>query len=220
LAAKLSDEDVGAMLACIGDIFEITRVSNLTHCVNVTGRCLEPLRGSTILKQLYFTDYDDQNHHRETKLLEADVIPILDSIIDADGSVLHHILFPKIWREARSQLLVDFLFKYNRSMNARNIKCKAVKNPPDDLYSRCGKKCIGTSRHPWISKSKELFGVYNFTCFSCYGSYCGECADRYVVEELCERCETRYCIECIETLTCGICGISMLCFCSHYYMTF
>jgi hypothetical protein len=63
LAARLSDEDVGGILAFIGSVFGIKTVK-LTHCVNITGRCLEPLRGSTILKEL------------DLSLVDNDCLPI------------------------------------------------------------------------------------------------------------------------------------------------
>jgi hypothetical protein len=209
LAARLSDEDVGGMLACMGDISEIANVNFLAHCVNITGICLGALRGSTTLTKLDLSGVNHLYRRQETKLLESDVIPILDGIIDEDGSALQHIQFPKKWREARSQLLVDFLSKYNRVMNAKNIECRADKYSPDGAYSSCGKICSGTARCPWISKSKELFGVYNFTCFSCHGSYCGECVDENIIEALCERCEKRFCNECNDILTCDNCGVRL-----------
>jgi hypothetical protein len=125
LAVRLSDEDVGGILAFIDSVFGIKTVK-LTHCVNITGRCLEPLRGSTTLKELDLSLVDkDCLHitHPEFKIAEADVIPILDSIIEADGFSLKHIQFPKRWREVQSRMMRRFLSKYNRIMNEKEIRC-------------------------------------------------------------------------------------------------
>jgi hypothetical protein len=42
LAAKLSDEDISAVLQCIDAVNTVKRL-RLTNCVNITGSCLEPL---------------------------------------------------------------------------------------------------------------------------------------------------------------------------------
>ena len=51
LAKKLSDDDVGALLVCIDAENKVKRLK-LTGCVNITGRGLEPLRGSVVLEQI------------------------------------------------------------------------------------------------------------------------------------------------------------------------
>ena len=50
LAYRLTDDDVGAVLVCIGAINSLKRL-NLTHCFNVIGG-FEPLRSSTVLEKL------------------------------------------------------------------------------------------------------------------------------------------------------------------------
>ena len=51
LASKLTDDDIGAILLCIDAKNKLKRL-NLTHCYNVVGRGLEPLRFSAVLEQI------------------------------------------------------------------------------------------------------------------------------------------------------------------------
>jgi hypothetical protein len=208
LAARLSDEDVGGILAFIDSVFGIKTVK-LTHCVNITGRCLEPLRGSTILKELDLSLVDkDCLHitHPEFKIAEADVIPILDSIIEADGFSLMHIQFPKRWREEQSRMMRRFLSKYNRIMNDEEIRCE-----------NCNRNCSGSAGRPWISKKRDEFGIYNYTCYTCKKSFCRECAEEMEMDHKpCENCGTRQCRDCrgasfCNALECEYCHVSVLC---------
>lgn len=47
LAAKLSNDDISAVLLCIDAVNNLKRL-RMTNCINITGAGLEPLRGSTI----------------------------------------------------------------------------------------------------------------------------------------------------------------------------
>lgn len=51
LAKKLTDDDFHRILVCI-DARESLKVLKLTGCVNITGKGLEPLRGSVVLEQI------------------------------------------------------------------------------------------------------------------------------------------------------------------------
>ena len=206
---SLTDEDVGAVLTCVGSVHPIHTVK-LTHCTGITGCCLEPLRSCTTLKQLDLSlvGRDDRpNLRSEPMISESEVIPVLQSIIDTEGHSLNHIQFPKKWREEKSPLLVEFLSKYNRVMNGRNI----------EFGGWCdGSTCQGTDVRPWVNTSGNHFGINNFTCYGCQVSYCHECAEneetlQSAMEQdlVCEHCEKRYCTECIETMKCDTCQVSM-----------
>ena len=82
LAGKLTDNDVGAVLVCIKlSGCELKRLG--LGSLDITGSGLEPIRGSTSLEQLDLT---------KTCVHTADILlPILESIVDADGSALKHI---------------------------------------------------------------------------------------------------------------------------------
>ena len=124
IAAHLTDEDVGGVLACIAAICKIDTVK-LTHLVNITGEGLEPLRCSTSVKRLDLSLVDrtsDSGCDLEHRLLEGGIILILDSIISADDFSLHHIQFPRKWREERSQMLTSFFVNLNCIMNEQETR--------------------------------------------------------------------------------------------------
>ena len=54
LAARLTDDDIKAVLWCIDAANKVKRLS-LAHCVNITGSCLEQLRGSQIIEQIHLS---------------------------------------------------------------------------------------------------------------------------------------------------------------------
>ena len=115
LAMRLSDDDIKAVLWCIDAANKVKRLS-LAHCVNVTGTCLEPLRGSAVIEQI---DMSLVARNDSPTLLELwhppqqiyflvapldpplsceVVLPILDSIIGLKQCSLQHLRFPKSWR--------------------------------------------------------------------------------------------------------------------------
>ncbi len=101
LAGRLSDDDVSGLLTCI-DSFDQLRTLKLTGCVGITGRGLDPLRGSTSLVQI---DLNPERRRREgeSSLPEGCVLPILESVIDAPGNTLKHVQLPRKFRHGRSQ---------------------------------------------------------------------------------------------------------------------
>jgi len=104
LAARLTDDDIKAVLWCINAANKVKRLS-LAHCVNITGSCLEQLRGSQIIEQI---DLSLVGRHEDPVLIEPwhpprkdeslvlpfvppisceNVLPILDSIIVSEVKV-------------------------------------------------------------------------------------------------------------------------------------
>lgn len=201
LAALLSDEDVGGVLACLLDVSPLCSVE-LTNLVNVTGKCLFPLCRSadklgTLDLSLVADDMKTSHIQPESKLSKIDVIPILDRLLDSGKSVLPYIIFPKKWRKEGSQLLGRFLAKYNRVMKEREIVC----------YS-CKKNFCGTGEKSYICKTVgATFGTYNITCFCYKHSFCDDCADEKM-QELCQKCDRRCCIDCCDTMRCDLCHVS------------
>ena len=51
LTARLTDDDIKAVLWCIDAANKVKRLS-LAHCVNITGAGLQPLLGSTVIEQI------------------------------------------------------------------------------------------------------------------------------------------------------------------------
>lgn len=209
LAAKLSDDDVGGVLVLASSLHPIESLY-LSRCVGITGKGLEPLRGSKALEQLDLSlvgPNESPNLSPEPAISKKDVIPILDSILDADGCSLKHVQFPKKWREEQSQMLVRFLSKYNRVMNEKNIACCGRTYIPEEHQSRpCARQCQGTCERPWVKKSGDDFGMHSFTCFSCTESYCQDCTQEEM-QETCELCEKKFCNDCNQTLECHMCKV-------------
>ncbi|KAL3764635.1 hypothetical protein ACHAWO_010439 [Cyclotella atomus] len=103
LAARLSDEDVGGVLACMKDVSKSELKTIDLSLVD------DEMKGS-----------DDQP---ESNLSEIDVVVILDKMLDSKECGTPYIVFPKKWRIEQSQLLDRFLATYNRVMKEREIVC-------------------------------------------------------------------------------------------------
>jgi hypothetical protein len=117
LAVRLSDDDISGILQHIDAVNKVKKIK-MTNCTNITGVGLEPLRGSTIIEQIDLTLVGDGE---DPTLLDPDppsceiVLPILDSIIAAEGCSLKHLHFPYMWRKDRSTDtdFHAFIFRYN-----------------------------------------------------------------------------------------------------------
>ena len=215
---KLSDADIGGVLACIGAVHTIKSVK-LTHCYGCTGRGLEPLRDSVSIEVLDLSLRGIQPPETETLISDEVVFPILNSIIDMDDTRLRFIQFPKHWRDnsERSPLLVTM--NYNQIMSSHSFSCP-VKKYDDDEYTQCigtcGLSCQPTQETPWINESWEKFGKPNFQCGRCQALICNRCheeeffSDEYV-GDCCFKCGNMFCSKCAVTCMgsefddCGIC---------------
>ena len=101
LAAKLTDDDVHAVLKCIG-AQDVLKKLRLTRCIYITGRSLEPIRGSSIIEYIDLSlvnlhespDIDElmisstSTVYPMPSLNEENVLPILESVIDTDDNSL------------------------------------------------------------------------------------------------------------------------------------
>lgn len=100
LASRLSDEDLAAMLLCLGSGKKLTRLK-LAGCIEISGRGMEPLRGSVTLEQI---DLSMVGQHElagtntpTPKITEEAILSILTSIVEQPDSSLSQIRFPKKW---------------------------------------------------------------------------------------------------------------------------
>ena len=69
---------------------------------------LQPLRGSVVLEQIDLAlnkQHESSTIEPEPSISEEVVLPILDSIVDADQNVLKHLQLPKKWRKKGKQIL-------------------------------------------------------------------------------------------------------------------
>jgi hypothetical protein len=100
LAAKLNDDHLSGILTFVDAPNDLQRLK-LTGCTGITGRGLEPLRGSTVL----LIDLSLVGHREDPDSLspaalisETEVLPILDSIIErGEDSALKYIHYPGKW---------------------------------------------------------------------------------------------------------------------------
>ena len=211
LAAKLSDDDIAAILACTDAVSNLKRLK-LTGCVNISGHGLRPLWGSVVLEQI---DLGLNKQHAssiiepEPSLSEDAVVPILDSIVDADQNVLKHLQLPKKWRKKRGPMLREFLEKYNLLLESRGSTC-----------SKCDESIEVFSSVGWIWRdeehSKVWYGLQNNACSKCVKLFCANCKDEDGEDgscylNFCDRCERDYCLACDQNSFCIECEAN---FCS------
>lgn len=201
LAARLTDDDIKAVLWCIDAGNRVKKLS-LAHCVNITGAGLEPLRGSTIIEQI---DLSLAGKHQNPALIEPWhpparivsltipfappiscelVLPILDSIIERGHlSSLKHLQFPMAWRTTKwyhegrehsnpNLAFVYFLMRYNQMlMNRGIVSCFHCSRN----LSSSGYELVGSSIGN--ERGRFTFGNQNHTCSQCMKTYCYRCND-------------------------------------------
>ncbi len=199
LVIRLTDDDISSILMCI-DAGNKLKMLKLTNCLHITGAGLEPLRGSTIIKQI---DLSLVGKHQSPKLSSLPpiscqfVLPILDSIIGREDCALKHLQFPKVWRkEEREGQFDQFLHRYDNALLNRGI-------------SSCSKcSCnLPTDYEHWIQFGGDLCGIQNDTCCECLKYYCHECDDdegEYWLN-YCEKCERQLCLDCQSMKHCTEC---------------
>ena len=201
LAEKLNDKDISDILTAIGARNNI-KCLKITGCVNILGGGLNPLRGSTVLEQIdlscvgqYETPYLDP----APSISQQEVVPILDSIVKADGASLAYLQLPKKWRTdegGRSTQLTELLETYNNLvLSRREGKCSKCRELCCERDNFCG----------WINRdaNSSYYGLQNRTCSKCLESFCEECQNYWL--EYCLNCEKDYCIDCIPSRRCDRC---------------
>ena len=132
LAMKLTDEDLSSVLICM-DAKHTLKTLKLTNCMSIIGHGLQPLRQSTVLEQIDMglVKKFESPDKGGTLLSESEVLPILQSIVDVQGSKLKHIVFPDSWPsgDEQSPQLGQFIESYSRHLNGQNfsVPTKIVK---------------------------------------------------------------------------------------------
>ena len=127
LAKKLNDGDISAVLQCINAKDTIKKLK-LAGCINITGRGLGPLTGSSVLEQIDLSlvgKYEDPDSlYYLPAICQMFVLPILNSIIAAaDGCALKYIQFPKDWVIDQSNAMVEFRERYTQLLESRRLCC-------------------------------------------------------------------------------------------------
>ena len=206
LAAKLTDIDLHAVLKCIS-AQDVLKKLKLSGCLSITGRCLELLRGSTIIEHIdlsLVTLFESPKLDPEPIILEEAVLPILDSIISMNGISLKMIVFPKKWRTAKTDRFAQFLTNYNRLLESREPKCL---NCEASLFEE---------REYALMSSNDYYGTQSYCCHNCYHHFCYDCDDSGMGPlYCCETCDKECCADCAQIRQCDKCVKSMCTGCSE-----
>jgi len=168
LVEKLVDDDLANILTCI-NAKQLTRTLKLTYCVKIKGCGLSPLSGSTVLEKIDLSLARQRNKPDRIKPRISDeaVLPILDSILNAEGSVLKQVQFPAKWERTVTFRQSDFLSRLNRSLIERDQSCSRCErgmNTP--WYWRTGSRIFGSHLNGHQSSC---------ICYDCNKHYCLPC---------------------------------------------
>ena len=204
LAAKLSDNHMNAILCCIDAVRKVKKL-RLTNCRTISGAGLEPLRGSVVIERidLRINGWDRTEFAPEPAISCDDAIPILESIIETEGSALIHLQFPKKWRAARGKDGSDFhhfLLQYKAFLG-------------DPRYINPCLECDEEIKEETIISTNchSHYGIQVNRCLSCLKSnyYCSDCIeeDENLNEiKVCSKCEKVDCGDCSGVQDCRYCG--------------
>jgi len=198
LRDRLTDDDLACILACVDAARNLKKLK-LTHCIQVTGLGLEPIRRSVVLEQLDLSQVGQHELPYTTGpmglICEETVLPILNSIIDSNGA-LKHLQFPEKWIGGASGAFQTFLEKFDAFLSRREICCLV---------------CADICRDGMIrTYAGHYYGLQMRTCYSCGGSVCESCEDEV---DVCVQCKKVYCVSCNPVMYCEMCGNQSCCGC-------
>ena len=198
LASKLSDDDLRRVLVSIDAVNRLVSLK-LTGCVNITGSGLMPLMSSTVLVQIDLSILRGNTsvQSSEPQLDEQLVIPILNSIIDAEGNSLSHVQLPKKFRSTPSPIVDSFIERYDEFLEQRGDICSHC-----DFDEPWGNMDGGGS--PWVFDSHPFYGLQNYTCYECTSHVCVD-----ICLQFCTNCEKSYCTDCMSFTVCRYCPIQL-----------
>ena len=211
LASRLTDNDVGAVLVCIDAKNNLTRLK-LTHCLNVVGTGLGPLRGSTVLQYLdleivrefeepwYQNKKFERRGFAEIMLFEGPVFEVLDAILEEEGNSLKRFLYPYKWYDNASETNeIKRLNEGNKTMWTKRFKqFVSDHNAVLNKFACClyfgsvhgGDICT-------LLKENSPRDEANL-CLSC-----GETSEY----SNCSHCNEIICLDCCETKECSDCDV-------------
>jgi len=131
LASRLTDDDLAAILKCIDAKTNLKRLI-LTHCFNIVGQGLSPLRGSVVLEKLdlgLVRQMEVPQAFNDVQLSEEAVYDILNGILSVEGNTFKRLHIPLAWSndnngkprpsERLSSLFNDM--QTSSFMNAKNL---------------------------------------------------------------------------------------------------
>ena len=214
LGRRLTDNDVRWVLVAI-DAVNKTKSLKLTNCFGILGVGLGPLRGSIVLQWIDLSlvgNHENPTIDPEPPISAADVVPILDSIIGAEGNELVHVQLPKKWRVERSDILTQFLRRFDREMHIKRFVCSM--SMCDDI---CEEELDERNRPAPTPRYDEIplvgwredryvgdlvYGMTSFACYVCKKKFCGGCGLWDFANSFCRCCEKFYCQECCNVNHC------------------
>ena len=238
IALSLSDDDLKAVLICIGAATNVRSmylsVTDLGGDNRLTGRGLEPLSGSTALRRIDISlvgryagrsivcPHERARYQSVNCSLElGEVLPVLHSIVESNGNKLRHIQFPKKWRDVKHESLNRFIARYNDmlAMTVHNCcQCNATACKPEHCIGICHSLLIFLAA-PAIRESDYRYGVQTDTCYGCMKNFCvdddGTCRMRRNWEDnsfdYCPSCAKYFCKSCSEISYCERCDKAISC---------
>ena len=132
-------------------------------------------------------------------LLEKEVIPILDSIIEKENHALKNIQFPCKWGEYSpiSCYLTQFMQRYSDTEKQQSMRCH-----------KCDTNCR-EQLSLYLEYDRTYFGMRGIsnTCYDCLEHYCYNCKDeddRFFLS-FCVKCKKFRCKQCFAMEPCWSC---------------
>ena len=142
-------------------------------------------------------DYENPTLNPEPPISAELVVPILNSIIERENNSLVHVQLPKKWRDEKSNILTQFLQRFDRLLNSRRYPC-----------SRCARICDSDDYqlvywqegiNPYIT---DRYGMVAMSCYLCKKNLCGICEQNCEGTDFAMCCDKYYCQECNEVEYC------------------
>ena len=215
LAFRLSDDDVGAVLVCIDAKNNLKRLK-LTHCFNVVGTGLGPLRRSTVFEYLdleLVREFEEpwlrvgdseKRQFDEIKPCEGPVFDIVEDILREEGNSFRRFQYPYKWynnaaepdakkrlyegnKIMRAERFDQFVSDHNAVLNKFTC-CLHFGCDDDDMTSFCNKLEEGDNPE---DDANICIG-----CGTAQYSFCGHCN-----QILC------LCNDCCHTNECMVCNV-------------
>ena len=228
---RFRDKHLEAILRRSNSVLLTQRLS-LNGCRALRGSGIAPLRGSTMLKEIYLTFRGGEQTHRDP-ILDADTIcevlgsmpPLVNSAASNPLIGLKRIEFDSLDfdrpvlisknRRASKDKLEAFLVRFGSQLS-HATRCVDCQIP---IRSRVEEITGAAASENWISSEARICfcphckGIVcgnkdsgcrkvNF-CDSCGSNGCNKCQEM----EECRLCEEIYCVDCSEVTKCGQCNL-------------
>ena len=234
LASRLTDDDLASILTCIDAKNNLKRL-NLTHCFNIIGQGLSPLRGSIVLEKLdlgLVRQMEVPQLFNDIQLSEEVVYDILNGILDVKGNTFKRLHIPLAWTnddngkphpsDRLSSLFNDI--QSSSFMNAKNLcayfgfdnsKSLIEQFDNDDVDKDKIDSCFGCNEHGDFVICKICNEVKCYGCdevCTCAGEGCNiitcdDCrGDENVVNNCVNWCDNEWC-----DARCGDCRFRECC---------